>query len=292
MRNDGSIVAPLLLLAALSALPAQAQQPRPLTPAPQPGTSTAAAPAANAGGDLKAIKRQLAAMQKLVNGLRAELKSEATARAGLEAAVASLRTQVQAANDAVRALRANSVLDLNGYVSFDNSSGYPTVLFNGINVQVVNGTGATQSVNGLGNVILGYNRPRSTEPLCSLGYFNTQVECVAHGGVWARSHKSGSHNLVGGDYNAYSSWGGLVFGLENAIAAPYAAIGGGAGNVALGDLSAVAGGSMNAASGMYAVVNGGLSNAASGAFASVGGGSARQASDPYRWAAGALTQDR
>jgi hypothetical protein len=49
---------------------------------------------------------------------------------------------------------------------------------------------------------------------------------------------------------------------------------------------------MNAASGMYATVNGGLSNAASGAFATVGGGSARNAAEPYRWSAGALTQDR
>jgi hypothetical protein len=292
MRTARPVVAPILLLATLAA---HAQQPRPLTPAPQaapPAAAPQASAAADASSDAKAIKRQIAALQKLVNGLRAELKAEASARAGLEATVTSLRKEVQAANDAVRALRANSVLDLNGYVSFDNSSGYPTVLFNGINVQVVNGTGATQSVNGLGNLILGYNRPRSTEPVCSLGYFNTQVECTAHGGTWARSHKSGSHNLVGGDYNAYSSWGGAVFGLENAITAPYAAIGGGAGNQALGDLSSVAGGSMNAATGMYATVNGGLSNAASGAFASVGGGTARQATDPYHWAAGALKQDR
>jgi hypothetical protein len=285
MRNVRPLIAPCILLCALSAPAAQAQQ-RPLTPAPQPSV------AAETGSDLKAIKRQLAAMQKLVNGLRAELKAEAAARESLQATVETLRKEMQTTSTSVRALQANTVLDLNGYVTFDNSSGYPTVLFNGINVQVVNGTGATQSVNGLGNLILGYNRARSTDPVCSLGYFITQVECVAHGGVWARSHKSGSHNLVGGDFNAYSSWGGMVFGLENAITAPYASVGGGAGNLALGDLSMIAGGSMNAASGMYATVNGGLSNAASGAFATVGGGSARNAAEPYRWSAGALTQDR
>jgi hypothetical protein len=287
MRNGHPIISPVVLLVALC-VPgvAPAQQPRPLIPAPQPSVAT------DAGSDLKAVKRQLAAMQKLVNGLRADLKAEAGARESMQASIASLRKEVQAAYDTLRVLQANSVLDLNGYVSFDNSSGYPTVLFNGINVQVVNGTGATQSVNGLGNLILGYNRPRSTDPVCSVGYLNTQAECTARGGVWARSHKSGSHNLVGGDFNAYSSWGGVVLGLENAIAAPYAAIGGGAGNLALGDLSTITGGSMNSASAMYATVNGGLGNAATAAFATVAGGNARQANDPYDWTAGALTQDR
>jgi hypothetical protein len=191
----------------------------------------------------------------------------------------------------VRALQANSILDLNGYITFDNSSGYPTVLFNGINVQIVNGTGATQTVNGLGNLIIGYNRPRSTGAVCSLGFLPTEAECIARGGLWARSHKSGSHNLVGGDFNAYSSWGGAVLGLENAITAPYATVGGGAGNRALGDLSAIGGGSLNTASGMYGMVNGGLSNTASGAFATVGGGNARSATEPHDWTAGGFTQD-
>jgi hypothetical protein len=230
-------------------------------------------------------------MQKLVNGLRSQLTAEAAARETMQGTIETLRKEVQAANGGVRALQANSILDLNGYITFDNSSGYPTVLFNGINVQIVNGTGATQNTNGLGNLILGYNRPRSTPPVCSLGFFATEAECLARGGVWARSHKSGSHNLVAGDFNAYSSWGGAIFGLENAITAPYATVVGGAGNSALGDLSTVGGGSLNTASGMYGSVNGGLSNTASGAFSTVGGGNTRAATGSHGWTAGDLKQD-
>jgi len=286
MRITRTMIPLAGLLAGLSAAPLQAQQNRPLSAAPQPGAT------ADAGGEMKAMKRQLAAMQKLVNGLRSQLAAEASARESMQARLEALRKEVDTANAGVRAVQANSILDLNGYISLDISSGYPTVLLNGVNLQVVNGTGATQSINGLGNLILGYNRPRSTEPVCSLGYFNGQAECTARGGVWARNHKSGSHNLVGGDFNGYSSWGGVVFGLENAVTGPYATVLGGAGNRALGDLSAVGGGSLNTASGMYASVNGGLSNNATGAFASVSGGNARSAADSHDWSGGALTQDR
>ena len=261
--------------------------------AQQPGAATRAQPAnADVAAELRNMRRQLASMQRTLTGLRSELSAEAAARTTLQARTDGLRKELDAAYRAIRALQANSILDLNGYVSFDNSGGYPTALFNGINLQVVNGTGSTQSTNGLGNIIVGYNRPRTTAPLCSLGYYETEAECTARGGAWARSHKSGSHNLVVGDYNSYSSWGGAVFGLENAIGAPYATITGGAGNRALGDLSSVAAGSLNTADGMYGSVGGGLSNAASGAFSTVGGGSGRITVDTHDWSAGSLTQDR
>jgi hypothetical protein len=273
----------LALLVCLAAAPvAHAQQQRPASPAPAP----------DPGAELKALKRQVAAMQKAVTTLRAQLDAQTAANASLQSTVESLRRDVDGAQRGVRAMQNNSILDLNGYVRFDISSGYPTIVFDGVNVQVVNGTGATQTTNGLGNLIVGYNRPRTTDPVCSTGPFPTQAECAARGGVWARSHKSGSHNIVAGDFNAYSSWGGVVFGLENATTAPYAGVLGGAGNRAFGDLSSVAGGSLNVASGMYGSVSGGLSNAASGAFGTVGGGNARAAAAPYNWAAGALTQDR
>jgi hypothetical protein len=276
MTNAYSSIPLLVLLGAIAASPATAQQPA----APDPVK------------ELRAIKRQLAAMQKVLGGMRAQLNEDTATLKDMRASLESLRKDVQAANSGVRALQANSILDLNGYITFDNSSGYPTVLFNGINVQIVNGTGATQTVNGLGNLIVGYNRPRTAMPVCSLGAFATEPECTARGGVWARNHKSGSHNVIAGDFNGYSSWGGVVFGLENAIAAPYASVTGGAGNLASGDLSSVGAGSLNTASGMYGSVTGGLSNVAAGAFSSVGGGNARSVPDARGWAAGGLVQDQ
>src|SRR5258705_97292 len=34
-----------------------------------------------------------------------------------------------------------------------------TIRFSGVNVQIVNGLGATETVNGVGNLIVGYNEP-------------------------------------------------------------------------------------------------------------------------------------
>ncbi|HXV07232.1 MAG TPA: hypothetical protein VD791_04345 [Burkholderiales bacterium] len=267
------------LLALLAALPtcAWAQQPP-------------------AGGDLgrqvRELQRQLAGLQSTVRSLRAQLAAEAAARQALQAGMETLTNQLAGLQSDVRGLRGNSILDLNGYLTLDHSSGYPTALFQGINVQVVNGAGTTHSANGLGNLIVGYNRPRAGRPVCSLGYYITASDCRAKGGVWARSHKSGSHNFVGGDFNSYSGWGGVVLGIENAINAPYAAITGGALNVASGDLSGVGGGSGNSATGMYGVVGGGLGNIAAGSFSALSGGARRMAVGSEDWVGGGLLQDQ
>lgn len=241
---------------------------------------------------LSSLKRQLGQLQNVVKGLRTQLASEAAAREALQAKLNGLQATVGRTQADVRSLQANSILDLNGYLTLDNSSGYPTALFTGVNVQVVNGTGATQTANGLGNLVVGYNRPRRGVPVCSLGYYVSGAECLAKGGIWAQSHKSGSHNIVGGELNSYTGWGGLVVGLENVISAPYATVSAGFGNVAAGDLSSVSGGSLNTASAMYGSVGGGHSNIAGGPFSSVAGGSHRRALGSENWAAGALLQDR
>jgi hypothetical protein len=81
-----------------------------------------------------------------------------------------------------------------------------TIQFSGVNVRVVNGTGKTgQSPNGLGNLTIGYNRaPTDRE-----------------------ANRTGSHNLVVGDQNNYSSWGSLITGTRNTSAARFANVLGG-----------------------------------------------------------------
>jgi hypothetical protein len=239
----------------------------------------------------RALKRQVTSLQATVNRLRAELAAEATARQAMQTQMSGILRRVSTLQDSLRAVQASSVLDLNGYLTLDSSSGYPTAVFTGINVQVVNGLGNTQTVNGLGNLIVGYNRPRVRGASCSLGYYLTESECVTSGGVWAVSHKTGSHNLVGGELNNYSSWGGLVLGSENSISAPFAVVTGGAANQARGDFSAVFGGSTNSASAMYSTITGGSNNAALGPFSSVSGGSQRAAPAAHNWAAGGAFQD-
>jgi hypothetical protein len=95
----------------------------------------------------------------------------------------------------------------------------------GVNVQIDDGTGATGSTSGLGNLTLGYDEGAPA------------------------SAKTGSHNLILGVYNHYTSSGGLVAGYGNSISAPFASVSGGVNNTASGTYASVSGGNGNTASG-------------------------------------------
>jgi hypothetical protein len=148
------------------------------------------------------------------------------------------------------------------------------IYITGANLHVVNGSGATNgTVNGLGNIIIGYDEIRGSGPItCSLGAYTDQTTCEANGGVWALSHKSGSHNLVVGPTHNYSRYGGIVVGNANQISGNYSSVSGGAGNTASGEKSSVSGGNGNTASSYYSSVSGGSGNTASSHYSSVSGG--------------------
>jgi len=105
-----------------------------------------------------------------------------------------------------------------------------TVKLSGYNMQIVNGTGSTNSTSGLGNLLIGYNALRSQH------------------GIDART---GSHNLILGDFNNYTSYGRLVAGYENTISGAYAVVSGGGDNTASGQYSSVSGGNNNTQSNNY-----------------------------------------
>jgi hypothetical protein len=133
------------------------------------------------------------------------------------------------------------------------------ITFSGVNVHVVNGTGTTYgTVNGLGNLIVGYNELRSSG-----------------------NDRTGSHNIVVGSRQNYSSYGGLVAGYQNAISGAYASVSGGYFNAASSSGASVSGGYSNTASYFYASVSGGYLNTASGNRASVSGGHSNTASGTY-----------
>jgi len=124
------------------------------------------------------------------------------------------------------------------------------ILITGANLYILSGSGSTGgTVNGLGNLIIGYNEVGFGTP-----------------------DRSGSHNLVVGRRHNYSSYGGIVAGDLNSILGPFASVSGGLGNTATGSLSSISGGLLNAVSGNYSSVTGGTSNIASGAISVVGGG--------------------
>jgi hypothetical protein len=128
----------------------------------------------------------------------------------------------------------------------------------GANLNIVNGSGSTDgTTNGLGNLIVGYNEQRNN-PLYP-------------------DDRSGSHNIVVGQYQNFSSYGGLVGGYFNAISSPYASVSGGEQNIASGFSSSVSGGSGNTVTGVDSSVSGGQCNIASGDFSSVSGGASNTA---------------
>jgi len=157
------------------------------------------------------------------------------------------------------------------------------------NLYIQSGSGATSGVvNGKGNLIIGYNELRDVE-----------------------NNRDGSHNLIVGDYQNYSSYGGIVAGRYSTISGIYSSVTGGAGNTASGNFSSVSGGYQNTASGYSSSVSGGVLNTASalgssvsggegntagggvdgGSYSSVSGGHNRSAPNPHDWRAGGLIQD-
>ena len=205
--------------------------------------------------------------------------SHAQTNEELQARISELEERLLAMEELVA---NNTVLRLDGYLSLDDSDpARPTALFAGTNVQVVNGVGSTGTINGLGNVIVGYDETvySSRRAVCSMGSafsvgsILTRADCVGQGFVWSVSHKSGSHNLVVGSGHNYSQYGGLVVGTYNTINGPYATVTGGGYNTASGNRSSVSGGQNNAARGHDSSVTGGHYNVAQVRVSSVNGGS-------------------
>lgn len=131
----------------------------------------------------------------------------------------------------------------------------PTVRFTGVNIQIVDGAGATDTTTGAGNLVIGYDEV-------------PQVQ-------------SGSHNLVLGQAQGYTSYGGIVGGYGSLLTAPYTAVTGGLYNTVTAEMASVSGGYKNTAGQYMAWVGGGSENFASGYYSSIVGGHANEASGLY-----------
>ena len=114
---------------------------------------------------------QLKCLNTSLNAAAATLASQATTITTLQTSVAAL----QAEND-----------ELYTYLYVDTAS--DAIVFTGANVYVQNGAGSSGgAVNGLGNLILGYDEDNGDT-------------------------KTGSHVLVVGGYHTYTGAGGIVAG--------------------------------------------------------------------------------
>ncbi len=149
-----------------------------------------------------------------------------------------------------------------------------TIRVTGVNVQIVNGLGATNGLpptpdaagvaNGVGNLIVGYNEPGNPDG----------------------DDRTGSHNVVVGHGNTYSGYGGLVVAQDNSITSFYSVACGGIRNHASAPHSSVLGGAGNSASCGAATSVGGTGNTASGSVSSTFGGGNNVASGRRSWMGG------
>jgi hypothetical protein len=184
-------------------------------------------------------------------GVEARLATIENRLAAVEAENASLRSQLQAQETRLAALE--SLL-----VHFSRSGNEITIT--GANLNIVNGMGSTETTNSLGNLVIGYNELRGP------GYSDI---------------RTGSHMLVIGKWNNFSSFGGIVTGSYNETSDRYASIISGFRSIASGNWSTVTGGAENVASRDFAAVSGGLRNEASGFASWVGGGAQNSAIGDY-----------
>lgn len=188
------------------------------------------------------------------------------------AAINTLQTRINAQDSTITVL--NNTVRSQGeklkFVTVDGTEMYIT----GANLNIRNGSGATSGTmgspyvaqpNGLGNLIIGYNE--NGIPPC--GGCTPQDE----------RPRTGSHNLVLGVDNGYTSIGGIVVGFANAVTNSYATVTGGAYSTASGLFSTVSGGELNTANVEGAAISGGLQGIASGRWSSVSGGSKNTASE-------------
>jgi hypothetical protein len=147
------------------------------------------------------------------------------------------------------------------------------LVLTGMNLQIVNGEDATETANGLGNLILGYDA--SDE--------NRKGEAI--------DSKTGSHNLVIGDHHTYTSFAGIVAGEDNAISGPHAAVLGGESNSASGDGAVVVSGIDNEALDHHTAVLAGSLNVAKGESAAIAGGTFNRTFTEDSFIGGGLSND-
>jgi hypothetical protein len=180
-----------------------------------------------------------------------------------ESQVTTLTSEVNTLTGEVKTLKSqvSSLKQTLVGVSHTTVNGEPTLLLSGENLQVVNGTGSEETTNGVGNVIVGYNETPGIQ--------------------------TGSHNLVIGNGQSFSSYGGLLAGEFNLVSGPFGTASGGEYNVASDNWSSVTGGCDNIAgqgpvptgpcSDQAETVVGGVSNDATGLLSSILGGQGNSA---------------
>jgi hypothetical protein len=217
-----------------------------------------------------------------VNGTQtSDITTLQTANTTQDSAITAIQTEQGTQNGSISTLQANvSTLQTDTGTLLTAFAGVSRtgddIFFDGVNVHIQDGSGATDGLpgagagtpNGLGNLIVGYDEDRTTG-----------------------SDKTGSHNLVVGEQHNYPSYGGLVAGFQNTVSGTNASVSGGRSNTASGINSSVSGGTTSTASGDWSSISGGYNNTSSGNTSSISGGSSNTASGYFSSVSGGFDNE-
>lgn len=174
----------------------------------------------------------------------------------------------------INKMRGNSVLALDGYLKLGGIGGHPAAVFQHVNVQVSSGSGRTDgAVNGLGNLIIGYNETSSSSiEFCSNHNYTVESQCTRGGYQWGNNVRRGSHNLIVGSNNSYDDYGSIIAGVGNTSNANYSNILGGIANYTAAVYSSISGGRYNETYAYFSSIAGGYDNISNGKYSSISGG--------------------
>jgi hypothetical protein len=168
----------------------------------------------------------------------------------------NLSSNVTVISDAANALEQDAIANAAKLACVRTPTAAGEFTISGCNVRVLNGAGSTDTVNGKGNLVIGFNEDGACEG-------NADGSCL----------RGGSHNLVLGRQNQYQSFAGIVVGTENQVAGNYSTVTSGFRNKAMTLYASVSGGVEGGALTAEAVsVSGGFGNFANGYGATVSGG--------------------
>jgi hypothetical protein len=139
-----------------------------------------------------------------------------------DALLQNLENQVQNNSDSIQDILADvapivnsGLVNLSDYMSVDTTQ--QIIEISGANLLIHNGSNATHILNGLGNLIIGYN------------ISNSDI-------------RTGSHNVIIGDHHSYTSSGSLLVGENHRAEGKGIALVGGTDNVVSADFGSIAGG--------------------------------------------------
>jgi hypothetical protein len=158
--------------------------------------------------------------------------------------IKELQSEIVQLQKQVATLQANKALALAPFVSVDarsqNGVAGPNITFSGANIHIVDGMGQTQLINGLGNLIIGYDELTPTMTVMSRAGSHNVI--LGRYSAWISTAFS---NLIAGEWNLATDEGGFVAGYQNVSEALETSVLGGTNNLTYTDHSVIIGGINN-----------------------------------------------